>query len=531
VNMPKFFLFLVGFWWSVPLVAGVFPANPSDYLTYLPLLTPGDTLLLEAGTYEGRLNLDDLVGTAQLPIVIMGPEGSNDAIFVGNACCNTVSIERCAWLEIRNLTLDGLDIPYIDAVKAEGSSGNWAHHITLENLLVINHGGASLTVGISTKCTAWDWVIRKNTFIEPGLGMYLGNSDGTAPFINGLIEYNLIVNPRRYGLQIKHQLEGLRDIPGMTLDGKTTIRYNVIAKEENADPDTPRPNLLVGNFPASGPGENDYYEIYGNFLFENPNEGLFQGTGNIAFYNNLLVSSSPDSWAIFSFPHNGFAPRNLHIFNNTIICAGEGIDIDNPDPDFDQRVVGNAVFAELPLDIGSVPDIDNVTDDAQSAWDYVGDGGAPGLDVNPIPGQLEGSPIDFSAFTYAQDYDLDFEGYQKGWEFRGAYTQYGYPDWWPDLEIRPEVIPMLNTSLYEQMMNSTGLEVFPNPARDILQIRFHLSQRSVTTVEVFDLQGQRILVDELGVLPPGQHASTLSGLAKGVYMIRVAGENTMVIIL
>ena len=521
--LSRMVLFCLLFAGMPKLQATVFYGSPSEYLGFLAQLNPGDTLLLEAGIYEDRLNLDDIVGQEGATIVIMGPADTQDAIFLGDACCNTISIERCAWLEIRNLTLDGQGIPYIDAVKAEGSPGNWAHHITLENLLVINHGGASLTVGVNTKCTAWDWVIRKNTFIEPGLGMYLGNSDGTAPFINGLIEYNLVLNPRRYGIQVKHQLEGLRTIPGMTLDGKTTIRYNVISKEENGDPDTPRPNLLVGNFPASGPGENDFYEIYGNFLFENPNEGLFQGTGNIAFYNNLLFSSSTDSWAIFSFPHNGFAPRDLHIFNNTILCAGEGIDIDNPNPAYDQRVVGNAVFAALPLDIGSVPDIDNVTDDAINAWDYLGDGGAPGLDFNPIPGQLEGSPIDFSAFTYAQDYDLDFEGYEKGWEFRGAYTQYGWPDWWPALEIRPEVIPITTTGDEALELEENNLLVYPNPAHNNFRIQFYKSSGNDRLLEIYSLSGTRIRPVDISGLPVGWGEIRMDSLPSGIYVIRLGG--------
>ena len=339
-----------------------YQGTPSNYLGFISQLQAGDTLFLEAGTYDGRMNLDDIIGTDNEPIVIQGPTGTNDAIFTGNACCNTISLERCAYLEIRNLTIDGQNIPFIDAVKAEGSNGNWTHHITLENLLVINHGGAALTTGINTKCPSWDWIIRKNTFIEPGLGMYLGNSDGNGPFINGLIEYNLILNPLRYGLQIKHQNEGQRTIDGMTLNGKTTIRYNVISREEGFDPDTPRPNLLVGNFPASGPGEDDYYEIYGNFLWQNPNEGLFQGTGNIAFYNNLLVNHQAGGWGMFSFPHNGFNPRNLYYFNNTILSAAEGIEINNPNTDYEQMVVGNAVFADIPLDIGSVFEEENVTE-------------------------------------------------------------------------------------------------------------------------------------------------------------------------
>lgn len=64
--------------------------------------------------------------------------------------------------------LDGRDLP-VDAVKAEGHA-DWAHHITLENLLirVRGHGNNQQTVGISTKCPAWGWVIRDNEIIGAG---------------------------------------------------------------------------------------------------------------------------------------------------------------------------------------------------------------------------------------------------------------------------------------------------------------------------------------------------------------------------
>jgi Secretion system C-terminal sorting domain len=496
--------------------------TPSDYLGYLPQLNLGDTLLLEAGTYTDRLNLDDIVGTENAPIVIMGNENTNDAVFTGNACCNTVSIERCAWLTIKNLTIDGQNIPYIDAVKAEGTNGNWAHHITIENLMVINHGGAALTVGVSTKCPAWDWVIRRNTFINPGLGMYLGNSDGTAPFINGIVEYNLVVNPIRYGIQIKHQNEGLRTIPGMTLSGKTVIRYNVISKAEGADPDTPRPNLLVGNFPATGDGTDDYYEIYGNLLWQNPTEGLFQGTGNVSFYNNILVNHQSGGWGIFSFPHNNFAPRNMYFFNNTILVATEGIDIDNPNPAFTQLVSGNAIFAQTPLDIGNVTATDNVTDNLANAANFLVNPSSNivGLDLTPLPSALEGSPISFSSFTSFERFNWDFDGNEKGWNFRGAYAKTGAPDWELALEIRPEVTGMTTGIFPQPSKNAVMFTVFPNPAWDKVTVRFEESFSELLEVKIIDVTGKSIRTFNLeNTVQKQSFEIPLENISEGVYFL------------
>lgn len=499
--------------------ATTYTGTPSDYLGYIPQLQAGDTLLLEAGTYTNRMNLDDIVGEENAPIVIMGPEGTQDAIFLGNACCNTISIERCAYLVIKNLTIDGQNIPYIDAVKAEGTQGNWTHHITLENLLVINHGGAALTVGINTKCPSWDWVIRHNTFRSPGLAMYLGNSDGSGPFINGLIEYNLVTNPIRYGIQVKHQNEGLRTIPGMTLNGKTTIRYNVISKAEGADPDVARPNLLVGNFPATGDGSNDYYEIYGNFLWQNPAEGLFQGTGNVVFYNNILVNHQPGGWGIYSFPHNGFAPRNMYFFNNTILSATEGLEIINPNPAYEQRVAGNAIFATTPLNIGSIPSDQNLTALLWDATTFLANPSdqISGLDLTPLPNIMQGTPIDYTGLDLYTYFSLDFDGNLKGWDFRGAYAKTGPPAWELDLSIRTKVEPMTSPVL-EAPDNKPEFVLYPNPCSNTLYLETETNQPGPFQLTLYNAHAQMVFSTqcaegtskiELGELPAGSYLLTM----------------------
>ncbi|MBK7696343.1 MAG: hypothetical protein IPI30_19105 [Saprospiraceae bacterium] len=52
--------------------------------------------------------------------------------------------------------------------KAEGTAGNWAHHVTIEKLNIVNCGVDQQAVGISTKCPAWNWIIRSNIIIGAG---------------------------------------------------------------------------------------------------------------------------------------------------------------------------------------------------------------------------------------------------------------------------------------------------------------------------------------------------------------------------
>ncbi|MDX1409455.1 MAG: right-handed parallel beta-helix repeat-containing protein, partial [Saprospiraceae bacterium] len=387
--------------------------------------------------------------------------------------------------------LDGQDIAFIDAVKAEGTDGNWAHHITLEHLTVINHGEGDLIVGINTKCPAWNWQIRYCTFLEPGLGMYLGAPDGTAAFVNGVIEYNLIVHPRRYGIQVKHQFEGSRDVAGMPESGMTTIRYNVISKAENADLDDPRPNLLIGGFPEAGNGSDDWYEIYGNLLWQNPNEGLFQGTGNFAFYNNVLVNHHPAGWGIFSFPHNGQPPRDISILNNTILSQAQGIRLSGQDQEYEQLITGNAIFSDQPVwDLAAGMVTLNVLAPFEEAETYVqaADDDLALIDLTPTKA-MQGAQLMFDTAPLTEAH-LDFDYHERDWTFRGAYSRIGPPAWQPALEIRPPS-DSLATFVVSQF-DATSLEIFPNPVRPGGQLWVRAPEGQEGCLGLFHMNGQHL---------------------------------------
>jgi len=136
------------------------------------------------------------------------------------------------------------------------------------------------------------WIIRGNVISGAGTGIYLGDSDGHKPFIGGLIEYNIITNSIGYNLQIKHQKEQLAVQEEWPPERKNTIiRHNVFSKAQGGSEDTmARPNVLIGHLPPSGAGANNIYLIYSNLFFDNPNEALFQGEGNIAIYNNIFLN-------------------------------------------------------------------------------------------------------------------------------------------------------------------------------------------------------------------------------------------------
>lgn len=408
-------------------------ADPSNYRTVLSSLTPGDTMVLAPGTYSQGLPLSGMNGTAAEPIVIRGPEDQS-AVFVARSCCNTVQLGNTSHVQILNLTLDGagLDDPF--GVDSNAPT----HHILVEGLRIINHGAHQQIVGISTKAPAWNWVIRRNTIIGAGTGIYLGNSDGSQPFVAGIIEHNLIIDSLGYNMQIKHQQPRPSGIGLPTGMSRTIIRHNVFTKSGNSSTgELARPNLLVGHFPLSGTGASDRYEIYGNFFYRNPTEALFQGEGNIALHDNLFVTTS--GTAINIQPHQGEV-RDVSIYHNTVVASGTGIRVSGAATGYTQRIVGNASFATTP--ISGPGQQNNVTGTYSAAANELNAPHAAigSLDLFPKSGRLTGTPIDLSGFAHFADGTEDFNGRARTATVRGAYEGGGTNDGWKlALAIKPLV--------------------------------------------------------------------------------------------
>lgn len=270
--------------------ADVVNADPSTYRALLATLAPGDTLVLAPGHYP-RLTLSGMHGQPDAWITITGPSSGEPAVITSESCCNTVQLYDCSYVAIENLVVDvgGL---YVDAINAKDSI---SHDIRIEGCTLMNFPNEQQIVGISTKSTAWNWTIRRNWIIAPGTGVYLGNSNGAAPFIAGIVEQNLVVDAIGYCMQIKHQ-NAYELLPGMPAGPNTTIiRDNVFIKDDRSSTSGDRPNLLVDGFPESGPGAEDRYEIYGNFLYYNPREALLQASGRLSIHDNVFVGAGENA--------------------------------------------------------------------------------------------------------------------------------------------------------------------------------------------------------------------------------------------
>jgi hypothetical protein len=403
-------------------LAADYHADPEDYRSYLSRLGPGDRLLLRGGDYRRGLPLHGLEGRSDAPIVIEGPKTGSGARFIARPGANTVSLANVRHVTLRNLELDGANQP-VDAVKAEGHA-RFAHHVTLENLYIHDFAASQQNVGISTKCPAFGWIIRGNRIERVGTGIYLGDSDGSDPFVAGLIEGNHISATLGYNLQIKHQKSRPADMPEADIRHDTIIRRNVFTKVDGSPPGPlARPNVLLGHMPLDGPGMADRTLIHGNLFWNNPGESLFQGEGNLALYNNLFVTTGPD--AVRIQPHNG-APREVRVLFNTVVSTGNGVTVRVPENNaFEQVVAGNVIFAARPLEGGIQRH--NLVGSRDAAGRYLANphAGFGEIDLSPRSGGRLAGAIAARWRQGLPDIERDFAGNPRPSDVIGALVRTG----------------------------------------------------------------------------------------------------------
>ncbi|MCB9896001.1 MAG: putative Ig domain-containing protein [Planctomycetes bacterium] len=421
---------------AAPLTGATISATPSDYQTKLAALNPGDTLQLAGGTYANRLVINGLHGNSGAWITIEGPASGTPATFNGVSGNNTVSLKDCSYIEIKNLTIDCLNLA-VDGIKAEGYSTtpHTVHDMLIENCKILNAGANQQIVGINTKCPCWNWTIRGCEIIGAGTGMYLGNSNGDEPFIRGVIEGNRVYDPEGYCIEIKHQNNWPTGLGLPTGTGKTILRNNVFIKTNRASGSGDRPNLLVSGFPDSGDGTNDMYEIYGNFICHNPRESLIQACGRLSIHDNILVDAPDSNFAgIYIKNHQGKTLKLVHVYNNTVYSAARGIRIVEQ-PSVAHSVQGNLVFSANPISsgFGGLNQTNNITDSVANAGTYVTSPSTTlgSMDFYPKTGQCTGAALTMTAYTGDSHYDLDFNGDSKAsFTYRGAYAGTGTNPGW-----------------------------------------------------------------------------------------------------
>jgi len=122
----------------VPLEAKEVLANNSPQLrSAIRKLQPGDTLLVAPGDYAGGIYLADTSGTKDAPITIRGAEPDNPPLFSGDG--QAFHLADCSHIILSNLKVKGFPSNGIN-IDDGGSFETPAHHITLENITILETG-------------------------------------------------------------------------------------------------------------------------------------------------------------------------------------------------------------------------------------------------------------------------------------------------------------------------------------------------------------------------------------------------------
>jgi len=429
----KWLLYLLPLFTSWVSAGVIKQAGPEDYRKILGGLIPGDTLVLQAGVYHRGLPLTDCHGSEEAWITIQGPE-QGMAEIRQTQTANCVELFNCSYVALKRLSILGEGpngISGLFGISAKGGLKNTVHHILIEDCIISDWNTSQQAVGISTKTPTWDWIIRRNIIRNCGTGLYLGNSDGSSPFVRGLIENNLVHDPIGYCMEIKYQ-KAYRECPGLpTIPCSTIIRHNVFLKNDQPSPDGDRPNVLVGGFPDSGPGSMNLYEIYGNFFWHNPRESLLHASGRVTIHDNVFGDCPAAQHEAITLRHHDLPLKLAHVYHNTLYATTRGIRIGSVAGQ-GQLILGNVIFATEPL-LGRATNhaSDNITAPIQAAADHLIN---PSLtlgqvDLRPRPGHCQGPPLDLSAFRAEADFDKDFAGNPKDGH-RGAYAAGGSKPVW-----------------------------------------------------------------------------------------------------
>ena len=78
--------------------------------------------------------------------------------------------------------------------------------------------------------------------------------------------------------------------------------------------------------------------------------------------------------------------------------------------------------------------------------------------------------------------------------------------------------------------NAWQVSVFPNPANNVLNVRYNLPTEDKMLISVFDLQGKLLIETNVGERTIGEHEETLdlSKLPAGQYICRISGQTNTI---
>lgn len=92
------------------------------------------------------------------------------------------------------------------------------------------------------------------------------------------------------------------------------------------------------------------------------------------------------------------------------------------------------------------------------------------------------------------------------------------------------VILPQTTGIREMAASSLDVNIYPNPAKDFINISFKLIEESAVTLELYDLKGQQLRIQDLGYANQGNYSVEfpVNDMKSGMYIMIVNSGNSRI---
>jgi hypothetical protein len=266
-----------------------------------PSLSPGDEVVLSAGTYtDARKLVIRQQGTEDKPIVFRAAEGARVVFRRPDRRQNSINLDQCQYFQLSGIEITG----GATGIRIGGSPERPAKHITLEGLHIHNVGGNGVTANFPGQ-TYERMIFRRNHIHHTeghGEAFYLGSNNDdegktTGYLFNSFIEGNYI-----------HDLGGPTVSQGDGIELKDGCYGNVV--RDNVIHDTNYPGIIV--YGADGKAPN---VIERNVIWNSGDHGI-QAAADAIVRNNVIFDVK--GFGIYCRAHQSARVGRMKIVHNTI---------------------------------------------------------------------------------------------------------------------------------------------------------------------------------------------------------------------
>ncbi|MEW6103575.1 MAG: right-handed parallel beta-helix repeat-containing protein [bacterium] len=271
----------------------------NEIRSYTNMLTAGDTLLIQSGTYNftSCWSISNKKGTDSAWITI-APTGGIVKI-TGSFADNMINIYNSGFLHIKGLEITNTSsVSGIDGIKIQSTSD----HITLEDLHLHDLTGNGISCNLNGVELSY-LVVRHCHIhhIRDYEGIYLGKHEGGTPIHDSMVEFNWIHDctsaDRGRGIQFKRGTY------------RNIIQDNVVYNCRGG-------GIVLYKTDRALASDNNI--VWRNVIWNSPGEGIF-AVGQTNIENNIVFNCN---YGINTGGgYTGWGMNDLYIRNNTVYYA------------------------------------------------------------------------------------------------------------------------------------------------------------------------------------------------------------------